>query len=84
MDEVTLKNDSPNEPFPEEVSEARKSPGKWLYRIAGKFEVHEDVPAAAIVGAWQVNEHGEIVGSFQENSNYDPDKYPARGSSGDA
>ena len=66
MDEVTLKNDGSNEPLPEEIFEAKRTPGKWLYRIAGKFEPHEDVPAAAIVGAWQTNEDGEIIGSFQE------------------
>lgn len=77
MDEVTLENDGPNEPLPEEILEAKRYPGKWLYRIAGNFEPHEDVPAAAIVGAWQVNEDGEIIGSFQENPNYDSNKYPA-------
>jgi len=77
MDEVTLKNDSLNSPLPEEISEAKQYPGKWLYRVAGKFNMHEDVPAEAIVGAWQVNENGEIIGSFHANPNYDSEKYPA-------
>ena len=65
-------------PFPGEISEARNNPNGWVYRIAGHFLPHEDVPPEAIVGAWKVNDQGEIVGEFKANSNYDSSRYPGK------
>lgn len=58
-------------PYPGEISEARSTPNGWVYRIAGNFLPHEDVPPEAIVGAWKVNERGEITGEFEVNPNFD-------------
>lgn len=56
---------------------ARSSPGGYVYRIAGNFAPTEPVPPQAIVGAWKVDERGEIVGEFIGNPNYDPVSHPS-------
>jgi len=63
-------------PMPGEVAEAKRHPNGWVYRIAGRFNSNERIPPEAIVGAWRVNELGEIEGEFLCNHNYDPSKWP--------
>jgi hypothetical protein len=65
------------EPFIEEIEEAKRTPNGCVYRIAGLFKPNEDVPPEAIIGAWQVNALGEIVGDFIKNKNYDEKKWPS-------
>jgi len=65
------------EPLPGEVEAARRQPNGWVYRVAGSFRDGEAVPPAAIVGAWRVDAQGRIVGPFQRNPNYDPQRWPA-------
>jgi hypothetical protein len=65
-------------PHPGELLEAMRTPGGWVYRIAGEFSPDERVPPEAIVGAWKVDETGSIVGEFIRNEKYDPTKWPAR------
>jgi len=38
-------------PYPQEIEEARRHPGGWVYRIASQFQADESVPREAIVGA---------------------------------
>jgi len=57
-----------------EIEEAKKHPNGWIYRIVKEFEDSEVVPPEAIVGAWQVDESGNIVGVFQSNPNFTPPK----------
>lgn len=64
-------------PFPEELQEAKAHPGKWVYRIAGVFSDNEAIPPEAIVGAWKVDDHGQIVGDFLRNEDYDPERWPS-------
>lgn len=64
-------------PLPGEIEEARRNPGGWVYRIAGEFGPTDSVPPEAIVGAWQVNQRGEITGPFKANPNYDESKWPS-------
>ena len=64
-------------PFPGEIEEAMSHPNGWVYRIAGRFAKSESVPREAIVGAWQVDAKGRIVGNFIRNENYDPRLWPA-------
>jgi hypothetical protein len=59
-------------PYPAEVEEAKKRPNAEIYRIKGQFGLEEDVPCAAIIGAWKVNSEGKIVGEFISNPNFDP------------
>lgn len=52
------------------IEEAKKHPNGWVYVIDSSFENEPDVPPQAIVGAWKVNEKGEITGDFVPNPNY--------------
>jgi hypothetical protein len=64
-------------PFLGEIEEAKRTPGGWVYRIAGKFGPKDRVPPEAIVGAWKVDAEGNISGDFIRNKNYDPKGWPA-------
>lgn len=57
-----------------EMAEAKKFPNGWVYRIHHSYDPNGRVPSEAIIGAWQVNEAGEIIGEFRENPNYNPEK----------
>lgn len=57
---------NPAEPLLEEIEEAKLNPNGWVYRISGAFG-DRAVPPEAIVGAWQVDSKGKIVGSFHAN-----------------
>jgi hypothetical protein len=59
-------------PIPGEVEEAKKHPNGWVYRIKGSFRPEEAVPPEAIVGAWKVDNKGNIVGEFVINPNHQP------------
>jgi hypothetical protein len=64
-------------PLAGEIEEAKRNPNGWVYRIAGVFRENEAIPPQAIVGAWQVDGNGHIVGDFQRNPNYDPVRHPS-------
>jgi hypothetical protein len=66
-----------SEPLAGEVAEAKLYPNGRVYRIAGHFTDDQRVPPAAIVGAWQVDADGEIVGNFIRNPNYDSSLWPS-------
>jgi hypothetical protein len=63
-------------PYPAEIAEAKRTPNGWVYRIGGRFSPDEAVPPEAVVGAWQVNENGEIFGDFIHNPGYKPRQPP--------
>jgi len=65
-------------PFRGEIEEAKRHPNAWVYRIAGNFSPDERTPREAIVGAWKVDSHGNIIGDFIKNKNYDSQRWPAR------
>jgi hypothetical protein len=52
------------------IAEAKKNPGGWVYEIRGSYGPQDHVPAHAVVGAWKVNDKGEIVGEFTPNPNF--------------
>ncbi|WP_460107317.1 hypothetical protein [Pseudomonas sp. H1_F01] len=60
-------------PEPREVEEAARNPNGWVYRIYGHYGVNDAVPPEAVVGAWKVNEEGQIVGDFILNPRFSPD-----------
>ncbi len=64
-------------PFAGEIEEAKRTPNGWVYRIAGRFGPSDRVPPEAIIGAWKVDQEGNIVGEFVRNNNYDPERWPA-------
>ena len=57
-------------PPQEAIKEALSHPNGWVYEIDGTFKKDEQTPPQAIIGAWQVNEKGLIVGDFIPNPNY--------------
>ncbi len=64
------------EPFADEIEEAKQTPNGWIYRIAGRFGPTKPVPSEAIVGVWRVNDRGCIVGGFIRNHRYNPERWP--------
>ena len=66
---VTKVVDSPTD---EARREAKENPGGWVYQIDCDHGPDVAVPGEAIVGAWQVDENGEIIGDFLPNPNYVP------------
>ncbi len=64
-------------PYAGEIEEAKRHPGGWVYRIAGKFGPDDRIPPDAIVGAWKVDALGIIRGPFIENKNYDANRWPS-------
>ncbi|MGH2749003.1 MAG: type VII secretion system-associated protein [Actinomycetota bacterium] len=53
-------------------AQARENPGAWVYVIDPSFNVDGEVPPFGIVGAWKVDDRGEITGDFRHNPNYRP------------
>jgi hypothetical protein len=62
---------------PEVCEAARKNPGGWVYKIEGNFGPDEAVPPEAVVGAWKVDDFGNLTGEFISNPNYKPGASPA-------
>ncbi|WP_256082194.1 hypothetical protein [Massilia sp. YIM B04103] len=54
------------------VKAARENPNGWVYKIEGSFGPTEYVPPEAVVGAWKVDEGGNLTGEFVPNHNYKP------------
>ncbi|MDP9846005.1 type VII secretion system-associated protein [Streptosporangium lutulentum] len=67
-------NDAPSPPPLTDAlrEQARRGPGTWLYAIDPFFDSGGEVPPYGIVGAWQVDERGEIIEEFRHNPNYRP------------
>lgn len=57
-------------PTPEMIAEAKRYPNGWVYQIEGKFGVDDAVPPECIVGAYKVDENGDLTGEFQANPKY--------------
>jgi hypothetical protein len=57
-------------PTPEMVAEAKRHPSGWVYQIDGKLGPNETVPPDRIVGAYKVDENGNLTGEFQANPKY--------------
>lgn len=53
-------------------AEARANPGGWIYAIDQGYKGSADVPPQGIVGAWQVDEKGELIAEFTPNPRYLP------------
>lgn len=54
------------------VKAARENPNGWVYKIEGTFGPTEYVPPEAVVGAWKVDEGGNLTGEFVPNHDYKP------------
>jgi hypothetical protein len=52
------------------IQEARKHPNGWVYQIDTMYNCKGNIPGEAIMGAWKVDPHGNIIGNFIPNPNY--------------
>jgi hypothetical protein len=57
---------------PEMRAGARANPNSWLYVIDPSFGQDDDVPPWGVVGAYPVDERGEIGEGFSPNADYRP------------
>jgi hypothetical protein len=55
---------------PELREQAAKKPGEWVYAIDPEFDAAGNVPPYGVVGAWQVDDGGQIVEPFTPNPNH--------------
>jgi hypothetical protein len=60
----------PLEPTPAMHEEAKRNPGGWVYVVDGTFGPNDVVPEDRIVGAWKVDRHGNLTGTFKPNRGY--------------
>ena len=51
---------------------ARQNPGKWTYVVDPALDDSGEVPTEGIVGAWKVDDNGEIDERFRPNEKYRP------------
>jgi len=66
----------PDRPTAEEIAAARFRPGAFLPRIHRSLDPAGEVPREAVIGVWQVDGRGRIVGDFIVNPDYDPVRWP--------
>lgn len=52
------------------IKAARENANGWVYKIEGSFGPTEHVPPEAVVGAWKVDENGNLTGEFMSNPKY--------------
>ncbi|MFI7609442.1 type VII secretion system-associated protein [Micromonospora sp. NPDC049366] len=52
--------------------QARLAPDSWIYAVDPAFDSGGAVPGWAVIGAYRVDERGEIGDDFQPNPNYQP------------
>ncbi|MGI5286251.1 type VII secretion system-associated protein [Nonomuraea polychroma] len=68
-----MNDTPPPPPVTDELRrQARLRPGSWMYAIDPFFDPDGEVPPYGIVGAWRVDERGEITGEFRHNPGYRP------------
>lgn len=65
-------NESVHEITEEVIKAARENANGWVYKIEGFYGPTEYVPPEAIVGAWKVDENGNLTGEFLPNPKYQP------------
>lgn len=57
-------------PSPEEIDAAKLNPNGWIYKFSKKYSSKDYVPPEDIIGAWQVDSNGNIIGDFIRNSKF--------------
>jgi hypothetical protein len=63
---------APPEITPRMRANARANPNTWLYVIDPAFDADADIPPHGVVGAYPVDERGEIRAGFRPNTAYRP------------
>ena len=60
-----LERAKPGQPLPGEALQIMKNyPGGYVYQIHGGFGSEESVSPEAVIGGWEVNDDGEVIGEF--------------------
>lgn len=68
----------PVPPISREMREhAKVQPSSWLYVLDPAADVDGEVPPELVVGAFPVDEHGELGEAFEHNPRYVPSELPA-------
>jgi hypothetical protein len=57
-------------PPPALVAEAKTVPGGWVYEIHPGVDPSGEVPPESIIGAWAVDDAGELTGEYIPNPRY--------------
>ncbi|QRR00112.1 hypothetical protein [Dyadobacter sandarakinus] len=57
-------------PTEDAFKEALNNPGGWVYVIDEPYQGKEDVPSEHILGAWKVDNEGNLSELFEFNPNY--------------
>jgi len=57
---------------PSLIAEAKLNPNGWVYHVDFKYHPDDYTPPEAIVGAWEVDDKGDLTGEFKANKNYSP------------
>jgi hypothetical protein len=55
---------------PELIAEAKLMPGGWVYKVDWQYKEDQHTPPEAIIGGFEVDNHGVLTGNFQANPNY--------------
>ncbi|MCW2615169.1 MAG: draG3 [Frankiales bacterium] len=55
---------------------AKVQPNSWLYVLDPAADPDAEVPPELVVGAYPVDEHGELLEDFQHNPRYAPSEVP--------
>ncbi|GAA2485861.1 type VII secretion system-associated protein [Streptomyces gobitricini] len=53
-------------------AQAAKTPNAWVYAVDPYFEPLGKVPPYGVVGAWRVDNQGNVTDEFRPNPNYRP------------
>jgi hypothetical protein len=65
--------DTPPPPITRDMrASAMANPNTWLYVIDPAFDENADIPPWGVVGAYRVDERGEIDPTFRRNTEYRP------------
>ena len=54
------------------ILEAHKNPNGWVYDIDYLYKKDDRIPSEAILGAWEVDESGNLTSIYKVNENYRP------------
>ena len=60
----------PHKPPEDAISEARRHPNGWVYEVDPRYDGNDFIPPQGIMGAWKVDENGNIVGAYIVNPRY--------------
>lgn len=58
--------------------QAKQNPSGWVYEIDWVYGPDDYVPPEAIVGAWKVDDNGNLTDIFEKNSKHTPVRKAAR------